>query len=93
MPDESSGVSMARYFSEREFGDQPQSIQEISEPFWHALIGLINSYVAGNYFTEKFPEACFESPDPVQCDQESLSALFRAEIEGISWPLALNQSA
>jgi hypothetical protein len=79
---------MSQYFSEREFGVQPPSIQEIAAPFWQAFIGLINVYLAGNYFTEKFPETCFESPDPVQCNQESLSALFRAEIEDAPWPLA-----
>src|SRR5262245_31328367 len=78
---------MSQYFSEREFGVQPPSIQEIGEPFWRALTSLINVYLVGNYFTEKFPEPCFESPEPVQCNQEALSALFRAEIEGISWPL------
>lgn len=78
---------MSRYFSEREFGDPPGDVQEIGESFWRAWVGLINSYLAGNYFTEKFPVTCFESPDPVQCDQESLSSLFRAEIEGVSWPL------
>lgn len=79
---------MSRYFSEREFGDPPRNVQEIGEPFWRAWVGLIHSYLVGNYFTEKFPVTCFESPDPVQCDQESLSSLFQAEIEGISWPLA-----
>ncbi|MBI3247699.1 MAG: hypothetical protein HYZ50_14440 [Deltaproteobacteria bacterium] len=78
---------MSRYFSEREFGDPAGNIQEIGEPFWRAWAGLIRSYSERNYFTEKFPESCFESPYPVQCDQQSLSSLFRAEIEGVSWPL------
>jgi hypothetical protein len=82
---------MSRHFSEREFGDPPGNVQEIGEPFWRVWVGLIRLYLARNYFTAEFPITCFESPDPVLCNEESLSSLFRAEIEGVSWPLALDE--
>jgi len=79
---------MSLYFSERQLGVKAPVLQKIERPFWCAFVALINSFVDRNYFTEKFPETCSESPCPVQCSHNSLSALLQAEIEEITWPLS-----
>jgi hypothetical protein len=81
-------MSEHRYFSERQSGEQARDRDEVDEPFWRAFVGLINSYLAGNWFTQSFPETCFESPHPIECDTQSLSSVFRAEIPEVGWPLA-----
>lgn len=78
------------YFSERENGELPRDKQEIDAKFWAAFVGLVSNYVSGNYFAEKFPENCFETPFPIGINDQAIKAIFKAEIPGVSWPLRGN---
>ena len=78
-------MSEQRYFSEREAGDQERDLHEIGEPFWQAFVGLVNSYLVRNRFTQSFPETCFQSPDPVVCQKSAELKCLRLPLLRAAW--------
>ena len=67
------------YFSDRERGPRPRTIEDIGAPLWTALRCLIEARIDDGSFGYKFPEAC---PDGglCGCDGRKFAAVALAEI-------------
>ncbi len=53
---------MAQYFSEREFGTRPRTVNQISSVVWQGIAHLIEECVGNGSFGRRFPETCQDYP-------------------------------
>jgi len=67
------------YFSDRERGPRPRTVEEISAAVWTALRYLIEGRIDDGSFGYKFPEACPDGAGPCGCDAQKFDAIARAE--------------
>lgn len=78
------------YFTDREFGAAPRSIEDIDDRVWGGLFSLIDARIDDGSFGARFPKAC---PDagrgPYGCDKANFGRFLEAEIPRASWPLRL----
>jgi hypothetical protein len=68
------------YFSDREQGPRPRTIEQISATVWTALRYLIESRIEDGSFGYKFPEVCPDGAGPCGCDGRKFNAIAHAEI-------------
>lgn len=47
---------MIRYFTEREYGERPRTIDVIDEWLWGGLYGLVDTHIEDGSFGYRFPE-------------------------------------
>jgi hypothetical protein len=68
------------YFSDRERGTRPRTVENICETVWTALRHLINARVGDGSFGYKFPESCPDGAGPCGSDVRKFDTIARAEI-------------
>lgn len=68
------------YFSDRERGPRPRTIEVIGVTVWMALRHLIQSRIEDGSFGYKFPEACPDGAGPCGCDARIFNTIAHAEI-------------
>jgi hypothetical protein len=68
------------YFSDRERGPRPRTIEDIGATVWTALKYLIESRIEDGSFGYKFPDVCPDGAGPCGTDSRKLDAIVRAEI-------------
>lgn len=78
------------YFSDRELGGRPRTIDDIPPNVWGGIIATITSRVEDGSFGYRFPWGCPDGRGVAGCDTQSLSLALAAEIPDISWPLRAN---
>jgi hypothetical protein len=54
------------YFSDREFGEKPRDVREITPDAWQGIVGAINSRVDAGAFGLDFPEGHGKFASPKQ---------------------------
>jgi hypothetical protein len=76
------------YFSDREHGPRPRTIEQIGATVWTALRYLIESRIEDGSLGYKFPETCPDGAGTCGCDGRKFYAIARAEIPELTdeWP-------
>jgi hypothetical protein len=75
------------YFSDRERGPRPRTVEEITEAAWGGLVVLSQALVDSGALGGDFPDTCPDGYGVCGTDSRALSLALQAEIPEISWPL------
>ena len=68
------------YFSDRESGEQPPTVEEIGESVWEGFQAVVNSKIEDGSFGVDFPENCLDGRGPFATSRHDFEAVMRAEI-------------
>lgn len=79
---------MSTYFTEREYGARPQTIDAIDKRLWGGFYSLIQTRIGDGSFGLRFPEQCPDGNGPYGCDEQAFSRVLAAEVPWIEWPLS-----
>lgn len=79
---------MSTYYTDREYGARPPSIDVIDERLWGGLYSLIQTRIGDGSFGLRFPEQCPDNNGPCGCDEQSFRLVLMAEVPWIEWPLS-----
>ena len=79
---------MSLYFTDREYGERPRTIDAIDAQLWDGLHGLIDTRVGDGSFGYRFPERCPDGKGPRRCDSHTFRLVLGAEVPSIEWPLS-----
>ena len=71
------------YFSEREYGEIPQEIEEIGESAWGGIWALINARISDGSFGAKYPTLCDDGGAITGSDGPAVRAAMRADIPNL----------
>ena len=74
---------MSRYFTDREFGERPRTIDVIDARLWGGLCSLIDTRVGDGSFGYRFPEQCPDGRGPCGCDSHAFGLVLGAEVPSI----------
>ncbi|CAH0338881.1 hypothetical protein RHI9324_00513 [Rhizobium sp. CECT 9324] len=85
------GESVSTYFTEREYGARPATIEIIDERLWAGLYSLIQTRIGNGSFGLRFPEQCPDGNGPCGCDEQAFRQVLGAEVPWIEWPLFPNE--
>ena len=77
-----------QYFTDREYGEQPRTVEVVNGRVWGGLCSLVDKGVSDGSFGYRFPEQCPDGRGPCGCDSYAFSQMLRAEIPTIDWPLS-----
>ena len=75
------------YFSDRELGSKPQTLEDIPQNVWNGIVSLTDSLIAKGAFGLNFPAECADGLGTVGTDYRMLTNASGAEIPNIEWPL------
>ncbi|MBM3580870.1 MAG: hypothetical protein FJX37_02775 [Alphaproteobacteria bacterium] len=73
-------MSDTRYFSEREVGETPRNVDEVTATAWSGIAALIRTCIDDGSFGARYPEICPDGADPCGTNQRSFWEAMRAEI-------------
>ncbi len=79
---------MTRYFTDREYGERPRTIDVIDERLWGGLHSLIDTRLGDGSFGYRFPEQCPDGYGPSGCDSQAFARMLRAEVPFVEWPVS-----
>lgn len=79
---------MSTYFTDREYGSRPPTIDIIDERLWAGLYSLIQTGIGNGSFGLRFPEQCPDGNGPCGCDEQAFRRVLGAEVPWIEWPLS-----
>jgi len=71
---------MLTYFTDREYGPRPQTVDVIQERLWAGLCRLISTGIASGSFGLRFPEQCPDGYGPCGCDELAFRDVLNAEV-------------
>lgn len=74
------------YFSDKERGTKPRTIEKVSPAAWGGIGALIESLVSTGAFGHKYPEVCPDERGITGTDAQTFSLALKAEIPDIEWP-------
>ena len=80
-----------RYWTDREYGEQPLTVDVIDEPVWAGLRSLIDTAVDDGSFGHRFPEKCPDGGAEYGCNRRAFGEVLRAEVPGVEWPIPDNE--
>ena len=80
--------SMTKYFTDREYGECPRTIDVIGERVWAGLFTLIDTRIGDGSFGYRFPEQCPDGRGPYGCDGNAFGRVLTAEVPWSNWPLS-----
>jgi hypothetical protein len=80
------------YFSDRQGGAKPRTVEDVSEGVATAVIGMIKTRIADCSFARAYPSTCFEyDAAVVATDETALRAAVQGFFPDLSWPLAAGE--
>jgi hypothetical protein len=71
------------YFSDKENGVVPRTLEEISIPVWNGIVSIFEEYKNKNYFSENFSEVCSDNKQICGFDSKLFEARVQSEIPNI----------
>lgn len=77
---------MPRYFSDREQGSRPRTVEEIDNGVWDGLFALIQSRINDGSFGFRFPVTCDDGGGPYGCDEGNFWSSARGHIPEVLTP-------
>lgn len=75
------------YFSDREFGQKPRTVEEISEKIWAGIAAAIRSRLSDGSFGNRFPAECPDGAGVYGCDETIFMDALAAEMPEDILPL------
>ena len=78
---------MTRYWTDREYGARPRTVDVIDERVWAGLQSLISTAVDDGSFGYRFPEECDDGGAVFGCNWQAFGRVLRAEVPNIEWPV------
>lgn len=66
------GKQVSTYFTDREYGARPPTLDVIDERLWAGLYSLIHTGIGNGSFGLRFPEQCPDGNGPCGCDEQAL---------------------
>lgn len=82
---------MSTYFTDREYGTRPATIDLINDRLWAALFSLIQTRIGDGSFGFRFPEQCPDGNASCGCNEEAFSRVLGAEVPWVDWPLSVRE--
>ena len=82
---------MSRYFTDREFGERPRTVDAIDARLWGGIRSLIDTRIGNGSFGYRFPEQCPDGRGPCGCDRHAFGLVLAAEVPSIEWPLSYGE--
>ena len=82
---------MSGYFTDREYGERPRTVDAIDARLWGGLYSLIDTRVGDGSFGYRFPEQCLDGKGPWGCDSHAFGLVLGAEVPSIDWPLSYGE--
>lgn len=79
---------MTRYYTDREYGERPRTIDVIDERLWAGLYSLIDTRLGDSSFGFRFPDQCPDGYGPCGCDRQAFGRVLGAEVPFIEWPIS-----
>jgi hypothetical protein len=79
---------MSTYFTDREYGVHPPTIDVIDERLWAGFYALMQTRIGDGSFGLRFPEQCPDGNGPCGCDEQAFRRVLAAEVPWIEWPLS-----
>lgn len=83
---------MSNYFTDREYGTRPPSVDVIDERLWSGLYSLIQTRIGDGSFGLRFPEQCPDGNGPCGCDEQAFRRVLAAEVPWLEWPLSPSEA-
>lgn len=80
-------ASMIDYFSDRERGPKPRTVESISPVVWGGIIALVQPLVSTGAFAAMFPVICPDGAGTTGTDENAFALAIRAEMPELAWPL------
>lgn len=82
---------MDAYFTDRENGERPRTVDTIAEPLWKGLSGLIESRLEDDSFGWRFPLRCPDGHGVYGCRDEHFWGVLKSEVPDLEWPQLYDQ--
>jgi hypothetical protein len=82
---------LSDYFTDREYGERPPTIDVIDERLWAGLYSLIQTGIGNGSFGQRFPEQCPDGNGPCGCDEQAFRQMLGAEVPWVEWPLSATE--
>lgn len=83
---------MSTYYTDRDYGARPPTIDTIDERLWAGLYSLIETRIGDGSFGLRFPDQCPDGNGPCGCDEQAFGRVLAAEVPGIEWPLSATET-
>lgn len=75
------------FFSDREMGPRPRTVQQISSSAWGGIVQLIRTMITDGSFGNRFPEECPDGQGVCGTNTRSLGLALQSLIPELEWPL------
>ncbi len=72
------------YYSEKEMGERPRNIEEISEIAWRGVQALVDARIEDGSFGATYVSTCYDGAGPIGTDRTAFQHAMRAEIPNLS---------
>ena len=82
---------MTSYFTDREFGARPRTVDAIDTRVWGGLRSLITTRIGNGSFGYRFPEQCSDGQGACGCDEWAFRTVLAAEVPWIEWPVSTDE--
>lgn len=79
---------MTNYFTDREYGSRPRTVETIDARVWGGLHAIIIARINDGSFGYRFPEHCDDGYGPCGCDLQTFQKMLVAEVPWVEWPLS-----
>lgn len=74
------------YFSDRERGSRPRTVEEIGDKAWHGIAALVEARIEDRSLGFGFPDTCPDNSLTVGTDRQKFSRVLGAEIPELDFP-------
>jgi len=81
-----------QYFTDREEGPRPRTIETIDDRVWGGLFSVITGSLSSEAVGWRFPERCPDGGAAAGCDESALRLRFCADMPGVEWPLSASET-
>lgn len=75
------------YFSERELGARPRTVEEIPLNVWRGIVAEVRSRIGDGSFGASFPEQCPDGLGPYTTNDRLMREAVAAQFPRLEWPL------
>jgi hypothetical protein len=75
------------YFSERERGPNPRTIEDLTEGAWNGIMGALYARLNNGSFGNAFPDRCPDGQGVCGSSAELFEYAFRGQFPSVRWPL------
>lgn len=83
---------MSTYYTDREYGARPPSVDTIDDRLWAGLYSLIQTRIGDGSFGLRFPEQCPDGNGPCGCDEQAFHRVLTAEVPWVVSPLSATET-